>query len=194
MNNQCINFRKRTKTVNKKRTIYLYCTKNKKEITFEDCKGCLYKEYKKCTKTVKKSGLEWKKAQKSPVYCANLNKNSRKTAENSRKLQSSAKMKQKSSKLAKLERERFSLFTDNKDKCMFCNSTYQLTWHEIFRGRNRQNSMRYGLCLRMCLRCHELKQEDKQFNDEWKQKGQVVFQQTYPNLVFENIFRENYLK
>ena len=156
MNNQCIKFRQRTKTKDKRKTVYFYCIKQRKEITFEDCRGCPYKEYKKCTKIVK--------------------------------------MRQKSSQLAKLERERFSLFTDNRDKCMFCNSTYQLTWHEIFRGRNRQNSMRFGLCLRMCLKCHELKQEDKQFNEEWKQKGQVMFNKTYPNLVFENIFRENYLK
>ena len=156
MNNQCINFRQRTKTKDKKRTVYFYCAKQRKEITFDDCRGCPYKEYKKCTKIVK--------------------------------------MRQKNSKLAKLEQNRFSLFTDDKNKCMFCNSTYQLTWHEIYCGRNRQNSMRFGLCLRMCLRCHELKQEDRQFNEEWKQKGQAVFQQTYPNLVFENIFRENYLK
>ena len=175
MNNQCINFRKRTKTVNKKRTIYLYCTKNKKEITFEDCKGCQYKEYKdkKSTKTVKKSGLEWKNAQKSPVYYAT--------------------MKQKSSKLTKLERNRFSLFTDNMSKCMFCGSTYKLTWHEIYPGRNRQNSMKYGLCLRMCLRCHELKQEDKKFNEEWHIKGQLKFIEVYPDLRFEDIFRINYL-
>lgn len=152
------------------------CKRTNKEIKLCDCKNCPYKEYKdkKCATIVKKSGLEWKKAQKSPVYCA--------------------KMKQKSSKLAKLERERCSLFTDNKDKCMFCNSTYQLTWHEIFGGRNRQNSIKYKLCLRMCLRCHELKQEDKQFNEEWKQKGQAVFEKTYPDLVFEDIFKKNYLK
>lgn len=164
------------------------CKHTNQIIELSKCKNCPYKEYKerKCTKTMKKSGLEWKNAQKSPVYCANLNKNSR-------NLQKYAEQKKKSNKLAKLERERFSLFTDNKDKCMFCNSTYQLTWHEIFRGRNRQNSMIYGLCLRMCLRCHELKQEDKQFNDEWKQKGQSIFIKTYPDLKFENIFKINYL-
>lgn len=196
MNNQCINFRQRTKTIDKKRKIYFYCVKQRKEITFDDCRGCIYKEYKKCTNIVKKSSLKWKNAQKSPVYCAKSNNNQiNKTLQNKRKrLQSSAELKKKSNKLAKLEQDRFSLFTDNKDKCMFCPSTYQLTWHEIYCGRNRQNSMRYGLCLRMCLRCHELKQEDKQFNEEWKQKGQVVFQQTYPDLKFKDIFGRNYIK
>lgn len=113
---------------------------------------------------------------------------------NQYKLKNKTSLKQRSSKLAKLERERFSLFTNNKDRCMFCGSTYKLTWHEIYCGRNRQNSMKYGLCLRMCLRCHELKQEDKQFNEEWHKKGQAMFSKAYPNLKFENIFRENYLK
>ena len=173
MNNQCINFRQRTKTINKRKTVYFYCAKQRKEITFEDCRSCPHKEYK------------------NAQY---FKKTVQKTQKNSRKLQSSAELKKKSNKLAKLERNRFSLFTDNRDKCMFCPSTYQLTWHEIFRGRNRQNSMRFGLCLRMCLRCHELKQEDKQFNEEWKQKGQAVFQQTYPNLNFKDIFGQNYIK
>lgn len=149
------------------------CKRNKEEICLKDCSNCPYKEYKKCTITVKKTTYKWKNAQKSPVYCA--------------------KMKQRSSKLAKLERNRFSLFTDNKDRCMFCGSNYKLTWHEIYCGRNRQNSIKYGLCLRMCLRCHELKQEDNQFNKEWHKKGQVMFEHTYPDLTFENIFRENYL-
>lgn len=172
------------------------CKRTKKEIKLCDCKNCPYKEYKdkKCTTIVKKSSYEWKNAQKSPVYCANFNKSNRKTTVNSRKLQSSSEIKKKSRKLAKLERNRFSLFTDNKDKCMFCGSTYKLTWHEIYCGRNRQNSMKYGLCLRMCLRCHELKQEDNQFNEEWHIKGQLKFIESYPNLVFEDIFKKNYLK
>lgn len=176
MNNQCINFKQRTKTINKRKTVYFYCTKQRKEITFDDCRGCVYKEYKKCTRTVKKCAFSEKKHNKI-----------------AKTVQKTAKMSKKSSKLAKLERNRFSLFTDNKDKCMFCDSTYKLTWHEIYCGRNRQNSMRFGLCLRMCLRCHELKQEDKHFNDEWHIKGQVAFQQTYHNLIFEDVFKKNYL-
>ena len=109
--------------------------------------------------------------------------------QNNRKM----RLKQKTSKLAKLERNRFSLFSDNKNKCYFCPSTYNLTWHEIFRGRNRSNSMKYGLCLRICLSCHKKYQENKVFNDEWHKKGQAMFIKTYPDLVFEDIFRENYL-
>lgn len=102
-------------------------------------------------------------------------------------------IRQRTSKLAKLERDRFSLFTDDKSKCMFCGSTYKLTWHEIYPGRNRQNSMKFGLCLRMCLKCHEKHQEDSTFNNEWHIRGQIKFNEVYPDLRFEDIFKINYL-
>ena len=151
------------------------CKRTNKEIKLCDCKNCPYKEYKdkKCTTIVKKSGLEWKNAQKSPVYCA--------------------KMKRKSSKLAKLERNRFSLFTDNMSNCYFCSNKKDHT-HEIFCGRNRQNSMRYGLCLPICESCHTKYQNDSVFNEEYHIKGQLKFIESYPDLVFEDIFKKNYLK
>ena len=94
-------------------------------------------------------------------------------------------MKKKSSKLVKLEKERFSIFSDNNNQCYFCHSAYNLTWHEIYPGRNRQNSMRYGLCLRMCLNCHRKYQDDKNFNDEWRHKGQIKFEEVYPEVDLE---------
>ena len=102
-------------------------------------------------------------------------------------------MKQRTSKQAKLERERFSLFSTNKNKCYFCHSTYNLTWHEIFEGKNRRNSMKYGLCLRMCLSCHRTYQENNYFKEEWHKKGQAIFNTTYPELNFIDIFYQNYL-
>lgn len=148
------------------------CKKSKKEICLKDCSNCPYKEYKKCTITVKKSTYKWKNAQKSPVYCA--------------------KMKQRSNKLAKLEKNRFSLFTDNMNKCYFCPNKKDHI-HEIFCGRNRQNSMKYGLCLPICESCHSKYQNNFLFNKEWHKKGQAMFNKAYPDLNFENIFKKNYL-
>lgn len=149
------------------------CKKSKKEICLKDCSNCPYKEYKKCTITVKKSTYKWKNAQKSPVYCA--------------------KMKQRSNKLAKLEKNRFSLFTDNMNKCYFCPNKKDHI-HEIFCGRNRQNSMKYGLCLPICESCHSKYQNNFLFNKEWHKKGQAIFSKAYPDLKFEDIFKKNYLK
>ena len=104
------------------------------------------------------------------------------------------KIKKKSKKLARLEKDRFSVFTNNKNKCMFCSATTNLTWHEIFRGRNRSNSMKYGFCLRMCLSCHENNQEDSQFNNFWHKKAQLYFEEFLGSREeFIKIFKRNYL-
>ena len=103
-------------------------------------------------------------------------------------------MKNKSKKLSKLERERKSVFYDNLTQCCYCGSDYQVTKHEIFEGRNRQNSMRYGFVLPLCLRCHQLLQENKDFNDTWKKKAQNYFEENIGTKEdFIDIFRRNYL-
>ena len=183
MNNKCIFLKQK---LNRK----LECKKLKKEIKIINCSNCKYREFKtqicsiKLNKTQSSKNISLKSNDnqigKSPVIGGQLK----------RKPDS---MKKKSNKLAKLERERTSLFTDNKDKCMFCPSTYHLTWHEIYRGRNRQNSMKYKLCLRMCDRCHDKYQEDIEFNNHWHKKGQLAFITNYPNLKFEDVFKINYL-
>ena len=150
----------------KNKNYIVYCNILHSEIKFEKCFNCKYKEYKE----TKKSTLK----KKNPLK--------------------SGKMKTKSNKLAKLERNRFSVFSDKKDKCMFCSSTTNLTWHEIFAGRNRQNSMKYALCLRMCLYCHEEKQEDTIFNDFWHKKAQEYFEKNIGSREeFWRVFRRNYL-
>ena len=103
------------------------------------------------------------------------------------------KMKSKSNKLAKLEKNRFSLFSDDTTKCFICGSNYKLTWHEIFGGRNRSNSIKYGLCLRLCLACHVRYQDDIKFNKEWRVKGQKKFNDVYQDLDFIEIFKRNWL-
>ncbi len=144
----------------------LVCKKTNKEINIKQCNNCIYKEYKK---QISVSNKNWKKTFKNDG------------------------IKKKSAKLSKLERNRFSLFSNDTEHCIICGSTYQLTWHEIFEGRNRSNSMRYGLCLRICLSCHRLKQNDAVFNELWHKKGQAMFTKTYPDLDFNKIFMKNYL-
>ena len=103
-------------------------------------------------------------------------------------------LKKRTYKQAKLEKNRFSLFTDDDTRCMLCGSRYQLTWNEIYRGKNRQLSMKYGLCQRLCLSCHMKYQDDPIFNEIWHKKGQLAFNTNYPDLDFVEIFGKNYLK
>ena len=75
-------------------------------------------------------------------------------------------IKKKSNKLAKLERNRFSILTDDLEHCYIC-KTMKLKQvkkedlHEIFRGRNRQICMRYGFVAPLCRQCHENKNIQK---------------------------------
>ena len=69
-------------------------------------------------------------------------------------------IKKKSNKLAKLERNRFSILTDDLEHCYICKKIYfrlvpREDLHEIFGGRNRQISMRKGFVVPLCRKCHD---------------------------------------
>lgn len=180
-----------------------YCNLLKQEITLSQCQQCGNKEYrfpvkgkieniKKSTVFVKNGTFYNRNTQNNQKTVQNFLQNSAKHCKHS--TNTLQKMKNKSNKLAKLERKRFSVFTAN-DRCMVCKSTYQLTWNEIYRGRNRINSMKYGFCLRMCLNCHREYQEDVLFNELWHKTAQKYFEQNYGTREdFIAIFRRNYLK
>lgn len=103
------------------------------------------------------------------------------------------KMKKKSAKLAKLEKNRFSVFTDNLDKCYLCpNKKDHL--HEIFAGRNRQNSMKYGFVLPLCEKCHSKYQNDALFNHRWYIICQKYFESNIGTRdEFIKVFRKSWL-
>lgn len=166
MNNFCIYIRNRKGKP--------FCKLHNKEIPFSCCQECVNKEYK--IRTSNKHQIKKKSAlkEKSPLKIG--------------------KMKTKSNRLAKLEKDRFSVFSNDKDICYLCGSTYNLTWHEIFRGANRRNSMKFGFCLRLCLNCHEEKQEDIIFNDFWHRQAQLYFEEYIGSREeFLKIFRRNFL-
>lgn len=155
----------------------LECRKLKKIINIKDCANCAYKEYKMHTKTKKtvrktvKSGL---------------------SAENCKALQRTANMLQRSSKLRKLEKNRFSLFTDDLKRCYMCPNPKEHL-HEVCFGKNRKNSMKYGLVLPLCEKHHRLMHSDSTLQLEYKKRGQALFNKVYPDLNFIVIFHENYL-
>lgn len=176
--NYCINIKKRK---NKP-----YCKLTNKEITFSLCKECDNKEYKK-------SDYKWKRpALTGQSNNSQMRKNAQSFGKSALK---KTKMHNKSKKLTKLERNRYSVFSNDTKKCYLCDSKYKLTWHEIYSGRNRQNSMKYGLCLRMCLNCHSREQENSQFNDYWHRQGQLYWEEFIGSREdFIKVFRRNYLE
>lgn len=104
-------------------------------------------------------------------------------------------MKNKTNKLAKLERSRFSIFTDDLETCMLCgNEATDL--NEIFRGRNRQNSMKWGAVMPLCRKCHnKLTYNENNLEEIWKIKGQAKIMEYYKMTTeeFIGIFGRNYI-
>ena len=105
------------------------------------------------------------------------------------------KIKKRTYKQAKAEKNRFSLFTDDLEHCIICGKS-PVNKHEIFYGRNRQNSIKYGLVIPLCQR-HHTGIDGIHFNTElcdfWHKKGQTRFNEVYPDLNFEDVFKRNYL-
>lgn len=164
---------KHLKIKSKKHQKYIYCSKLKKEINFDNCKGCPFKEYK----------------ERKPI-------------------------KNRTSKQAKMERERFSIFTKDLEHCILCAEYLKeigdnvtepaeaVNLHEIYEGNdNRPISAKYGLVLPLCYKHHKIIHMDEKQQKKWGYnnlkliwhiKGQIAFEEKYPNLEFLEIFGRNY--
>ena len=104
----------------------------------------------------------------------------------------STKLKNRTSKQAKLERDRFSILTNDLDHCVICGSNKDHL-HEVFYGRNRLNSIKYGLVIPLCSLHHMEMHKNIDWQDYWHKKGQKAFIANYPYLDFSDIFKTNYL-
>lgn len=102
------------------------------------------------------------------------------------------KIKTRTYKLAKAEKNRFSIFTNDLDHCILCGKKKD-NLHEVFFGRNRLLSIKYGIVIPLCIECHREIHKNKELQDVWHKKGQVLFDETYPELNFVKIFGINYL-
>ena len=120
----------------KKRKNKPYCNILKQEITFSRCRECVNKEYK----------IKFKKCPINKNNCALQEENSLKS---SKKVQ----IKAKRGKIAKLERNRYSVLTDDVDKCIICGQPRQAL-HEVFYGKNRINSIKHGMVIPLCNNHH----------------------------------------
>lgn len=91
-----------------------------------------------------------------------------------------------------LERNRFSILTDNLTKCYACPNP-KLHINEVYEGAKRIASMKYGCCIPLCYDCHYRFHHDRQFALKFKKECQKQFIKTYPDLDFISIFHRNYL-
>lgn len=104
----------------------------------------------------------------------------------------SVEIKKKSRKLAKLEKNRYSILTNNLKRCYICKSKKE-DIHEIYGGKNRQVSMKYGLVIPVCRKCHIKIPKDKSLNEKLHKVGQKAFEKEYKTENFMKVFGENYL-
>ena len=131
----------------------------------------------------------------NPVPKETQQKNKQNSAKNTEK---KAKIKKKSSKLAKLERNRFSIITNDLEHCYLCTkkgikNVTKDDLHELIEGKNRQASMKYGLVIPICRKCHEIVTNDKTLQDKLHKVAQKEFKKHYKTENFVQIFGKNYI-
>lgn len=140
-----------------KRIGYLYCKNKKEETTLSQCKLCPLFE--------RNTTNEYKHTQKDKSV---LNR-------------SKTPLKQVSKKRAKLEKERYSLFTNDLEHCIEDKRhAGHIDKHEIFNGKNRFKSIKYGLVVPLCRMCHD----NKDIQKKWQIIGRKYFIKQYGEEIF----------
>lgn len=98
-------------------------------------------------------------------------------------------IKKKSSKLAKLERNRYSIITYNLDICYVCKEHRKENFDEVFGGRNRQKSMKYGLVIPICFKCHRKLTDNPILKKQIQEEAKDIFIKKYGEEKFIQEFR-----
>lgn len=103
-------------------------------------------------------------------------------------------MKKKTNKLIKLEKNRYSIITDNLEECFICHRPKDHL-HEVFYGNNRINSMKYGCVIPICSYCHSKVHNNIQLDLKLKKMLKRAFLEYYKcdEDYFINIFHINYI-
>lgn len=109
-------------------------------------------------------------------------------------LKTNKPIKKISNKQNKLEKNRFSIFTDNFNQCYYCkrkikeNEKFDL--HEVYGGSNRLRSIKNGLVVPLCRKCHS---NEKVIN-YLRILIQKEFEKTHTREEFIEITGKSYIK
>lgn len=96
----------------------------------------------------------------------------------------------KTSKLAKLENNRFSIFTNDFTKCYYCHKQCKTDLHEVYGGSNRITSIKNGLVVPLCRQCHS----NENIIMELKAKLQKEYEKNHTRTDFIKIIGKSYIK
>ena len=97
-------------------------------------------------------------------------------------------MKYKTNKLSNLEKNRYSILVNDMDRCCICGLPNP-DINEVFGGRNRLNSIKYGLCIPLCRLHHHQYHSDRGMQLYWMDKAYNCFIQLYSIKEFKDTFR-----
>lgn len=96
--------------------------------------------------------------------------------------------------IKKLERNRFSVFTEDLQYCIICGSKKD-NLHEIFFGRNRIKSMELGFVIPLCYEHHMEMHRNHEWQEFWHKKGQLYYENHLGSRnEFIHSFGKSYLK
>ena len=97
-----------------------------------------------------------------------------------------------SNKIKTLENKRFSILTNDLSYCYLCGKPKNHL-HEVFFGKNRVNSMKWGCVVPLCAYCHLKVHSQVHLDLELKKLTQKAFMKAYEGVDFLSIFHKNYL-
>lgn len=101
-------------------------------------------------------------------------------------------MRNKTYKLKKLEKNRFSILTNDMEHCYICQSPF-VEIHEIYNAGNRKISMKNGFCVPLCHKHHEYVTLNADGSNYLKQKCQMVFEKTHSREEFMKLIGRNFI-
>ena len=97
----------------------------------------------------------------------------------------------------KKEKGRFSIIYPDLSKCCVCGSNVGINQHECRYGKNRSNSIIYGLIVPLCQDHHTGNDgihQNKELDLYFHRLAQMYFEKNHTRDEFIQIFKENYLK
>lgn len=97
-----------------------------------------------------------------------------------------------SNKIKTLENKRFSILTNDLSYCYLCGKPKNHL-HEVFFGKNRVNSMKWGCVVPLCAYCHSKVHSQVHLDLKLKKLTQSAFMKAYEGVDFLSIFHKNYL-
>lgn len=107
----------------------------------------------------------------------------------------------KNYEITKLERNRFSIVYEDLKHCCICGASQGIELNEVYEGRNRLNSMKYGMVCPLCQRHHKMfhnhqklfTTDEFDLNRYFKRKFQKKFEEEHTREEFRKIFFISYL-